>query len=289
MKTAAILGFMGVFVSLTLAQEPKEPAKDAATTGQKGELVPSPFRAYIVEDGRLPANINDDANAHAIFLDAIKINDRSERTRFVDQKGGSDPKLRRSIDEWLSAYSALNRKDAMHCLVCENGLNPVVAIVIRQDAAQVGDKTGVGQLAFELNKLLQLPDYRGAKMTAFVIFLNVQGPPKSVTVVGADKSQSMVELDAEYPDDEARDQYATKIREKAAAIQAPNVVYGLGPVKSKAATAWGIGDDDKVTVVLYNHIRVVDRWKFGEAGPSDDEVKQIIAATKRSVLGEEKK
>jgi hypothetical protein len=285
MKTACALVLSGFFLSLAAAQDAKEPA----SKGQKGELVPSPFRAYIVEDGRLPSGINDDTNAHALFLDTLKLPERSERIRFVEQKAGADLKLKRNIEEWLSAYYAINRKDMMHDLVCEHGLNPVVAIFVRDDAKKLAPTAGVGKLAAEVNKLLQLPDYRGAKTAAFVIYLKVKGPPKSVTLVGKDKSQTMVELDSEYPDDEDRDLYAGEIREGAKQVNAPNVVFGLAPIKSKAAAAWDIADDDAVTVVLFNQIRVVNRWKYkADAGPNDDEVKQIIAAVQQSVLGEKK-
>ena len=143
--------------------------------------------------------------------------------------------------------------------------------------------SGVGKLAAEMNKLMTLPEYRGAKLAGFAIFLKVDGPQKSVTLVNPDKSMTVVELDAEYPDDEKRDLYRDDIRDLANGIKAPNVVFGLAPAKSKAAVAWGIADDE-VTVVIFNRIRVVNRWKFkADAGPTDEEIKQILAALDESV------
>lgn len=253
MKLATVLSVFGIFLALAAAaQDPKDPPAAGATTGQKDQLVPSPFRAYIVVDDRFPPKV----------AGSPKAEDR-------------DPK---------------NRTDKMHCLVCEHGLNPVVAVFVRvDDAKKITPATGVGKLAIEMNKLMTQPEYRGAKLAGFTIFLRLEGPTKSVTVVNPDKSQSVVELDAEYPDDEKRDDYARDIRDGASDIKAPNVVFGLAPMKSKSATAWGIADEDEVTVVVFNRIRVLNRWKFKvEAGPTDDEVKQIIGTVEESITGVKK-
>ena len=249
MKLACSLGIFGLFLAIgAFAQEPAPPI---ASTGQKGELVPAPFRAYMVADERF-----------APIVAGSKLpEDR-------------DPK---------------NVTDRIHDLVCEHGLNPVMAVFVREDAKKLTPTSGVGKLATEMNKLMTLPDYRGAKLAGFVIFLKVEGPQKSVTIVNPDKSQTVVELDAEYPDDEKRDQYALDIRDLATGFKAPNVVFGLAPAKSKAATAWGIADDDEVTVVVFNRIRVLNRWKFkAEAGPTDEEIKQIIGTVEESVIGVKK-
>jgi hypothetical protein len=251
MKTACAVGLFGLFLGLAAtAQEPKDAPKEIASTGQKGELVPAPFRAYIVVDDRFPLKVAGSTSP----------DDR-------------DPK---------------DRTNKIHDLVSEHGLNPVVAIFVRPEVKLAAD-SGTAKLVSELNKLMTLPDYRGAKMAAFVIFLKVQGPQKSVTVVNQDQSKTMVELDAEYPDDEDRDKYAMEIRDLASQIKAPNVVFGLAPAKAKAATSWGIGDGDEVTVVVFNRIRIVNRWKFkADAGPTEDEIKQILGTVEQSVLGEKK-
>lgn len=250
MKLACSLGTFGLFLAIgAFAQEPAPPI---ASTGQKGELVPAPFRAYMVADERF-----------APIVAGSKLpEDR-------------DPK---------------NVTDRIHDLVCEHGLNPVMAVFVREDAKNQDKLTGVGKLAAEMNKLMTLPDYRGAKLAGFVIFLKVEGPLKSVTIVNPDKSQTVVELDAEYPDDEKRDlPYADDIRKLASQFKAPNVVFGLAPAKSKAATAWAIGDEDEVTVVIFNRIRVLNRWKFkAESGPTDEEIKQIIGTVEESVIGVKK-
>ena len=94
----------------------------------------------------------------------------------------------------------------------------------------------------------------------------------------------------EYPDDEKRDQYATEIRDLATNLKTTNVVFGLAPAKSKANTTWGIGETDEVTVIVYHRLRVKNRWTFKAAdGPTDDQVKEIIAAAEETITGEKKK
>jgi hypothetical protein len=59
-------------------------------------------------------------------------------------------------------------------------------------------------------------------------------------------------------------------------------------VNSKAAAAWNIDAADEVTIVFFNRIRVVDRWKFAADGPNDDQIKAILATVEESVLGTKK-
>lgn len=244
MRFLLSLGLLGATLAAATSQQPKTPA-----VPKKGELIPSPFRSYIVVDDRYPPKVAGSNNP----------DDR-------------DPK---------------DRTNKMHCLVCENGLNPVAVIFIREDAKKLSPTGGIGNLAQGLNKLQSEPEFRGAKLGAFAIFLKIEGMPKSVTVTNADKSQTTIDLDAEYPDDEKRDVYAGEIRDLASGIKAPNVVFGLAPAASTAAKSWGIADTDEITVVVYNHFRIVKRWTFkADPGPTDDEVKQILDTVKKSVRGE---
>ncbi len=251
MMRASILGFAVACTAVAVAQDPIANPAAIPSTGQKGELVPSPFRAYTVVDDRYPPKV----------AGSTKADDRS----------------------------AKDTTNKIHDPICEHGLNPVVAIFVRVDAKTLTAASGVSKLAIEMNKLMTIPDYRGNKLASFVVFLKVEGMPKSVTVTNPDKTQSTVELDAEYPDDEKRDQYATEIRDLASGLKSPNVVFALAPATSKAAASWGIDPADEVTVVFFNRIRVVDRWKFKAAdGPTDDQIKTILATVESSVLGTSK-
>lgn len=218
-----------------------------ASTAKPGEVVPSTFRAYIVADNRFPPKVNP----------PVKADDRDPR----------------------------DRTNKMHCLVCDNGLSPVVAIFVRPDAKTLADG-GVVKLAQAVERII--PDYRADRLAGFIQFLKIEGMPKSVTLTAADGTQSVVELDAEYPDDENRDLYATDIRDLAKAANTPNIVYGLAPAKSKANDAWGIGENDQVTVVIYNRLRVANRWTFDAAGPNDAQIAEIIAATEEMITGTKK-
>jgi hypothetical protein len=180
---------------------------------------------------------------------------------------------------------ARDRTNKMHCLILDNGLSPVVAVFVRADAKMLGG-SGVAKLAQAVERII--PDYRADRLGGFIQFLKIEGMPKSVTLTEPDGTQKVVELDAEYPDDENRDTYATEIRDLAKAVNTPNIVYALAPEKSKANDAWGLGDNDQVTVIIYNRLRVANRWTFDAAGPNDAQIAEIIAATEEMITGMKK-
>lgn len=250
MMRACGLGLFAFVAALgAAAQDPIAEAVKKDSKGQKGDLVPSPFRAYMVVDNRYPPKVPGSTNP----------DDRSPK----------------------------DTTNKMHDLITEHGLNPVLGIFIGNKATVTKDG-GVHKLATEMNKLMTIPDYRGNKLATFVLFFRIQGMQKSVTVTNPDKSQTMVELDAEYPDDEMRAKHEKEIGDFASDLKTPNVVFGLAPEKSKAATSWSIAPEDKVTVVFFNRIRVVDRWTFDENGPTDEQIKTILATVDASVLGTKK-
>jgi len=241
----------GLFAALLAAAAgvAQEPKAAPPSTAKPGEVVPATFRAYVAADDRFPPKVNP----------PLKPDDRDPRDRTAK----------------------------VHCLVCENGLSPVVAVFVRGHPKDVAPDGGVAKLAKALDA--KIPDYRADRLAGFVAFLNVEGPAKTVTVTNAEgATTAVVELDAEYPDDEKRDEYATAIRDLAAATKTPNVPFALAPAASKAAAAWGLGADDQVTVVIYNRLRVVNRWKFDAAGPTDDQVKEIVAAAEEMITGVKK-
>lgn len=243
MSFIRLFGLCGL-VAAALSGAAQEP-KPPASTAQPGQVVPATFRAYMVADDRFPPKVNPPVTA----------DDRDPR----------------------------DRTSKMHCLVCENGLSPVVAVFVRPDPAKLKGG-GVAKLAAAVNQIV--PDYRADRLAGFVQFLQIEGMPKSVSLPSPDGTQTEVDLDAEYPDDEKRDQYATDIRDLATATKAPNIVFGLAPVKSKATDAWGIGPKDEVTVVIYTRLRVAKRWTFDANGPTDEQVAEIIAATEEMITGQ---
>lgn len=225
-----------VLAAAAAAQEPKADPK-AASTAQKGEWVPTTFRAFLVADGRFPPKVPDPKKAE----------DRDPRDRTAK----------------------------MHDLVGENGLSPVVAVFVRSDPTDLPG-SGVVKLAQKLDK--KIPEYRGDKLSGFVHFLWLDAPAKAVALANPDGTTTNVELDGEFPDDEKRDQHAEAVLKLANEAKAPNVPFGLAPNKGKSLDAWGLKADDKVTVVVYNRLRVKDRWTFPAAGPTDEQVATIIKA-----------
>ena len=268
MTTRRTTGFLGLLLATaaTAAQEPKPPA---ASTAQAGEVVPASFRAFIVIDARFPLRPNSGAKgdpAPPSMVPSCSHDAKNTAPRADDR----DPR---------------DRTGKVHDLVSENGLSPTVAVFVRADAKTLGADSGVAKLAKSLEQ--KIPDYRADRLGGFVVFLKLEGPPKTVTLAAPDSA--VVELDAEYPDDEKRQVYAAEICDLAKAAAAPNVPFALAPVTSKAATAWALGADDQVTVVIYNRLRVINRWKFDATGPTDEQIKEIIAATEEMITGVKKK
>lgn len=116
MTRRRLSGLTGLAAGLLLAggapaQEPKQDPK--ASTGQAGEVVPAPYRAFLVADGRFPPKVSP----------PVKADDRDPRDR--------------------------TRK--MHDLVGENGLSPVVAVFVRADPEKLAD-SGVVKLVQAVEK-----------------------------------------------------------------------------------------------------------------------------------------
>jgi len=248
MRTRRLFGTFGLFGLLTLAAAAQEGKGPAA--GQPGAFVPSTFRAFIVTDDRWPPKVNP----------PVKPDDR-------------DPK---------------DRTGKIHDLVTENGLNPVVAIFVRTDLGKVTPDAGALRLARAVNGLISQPVYRGSRLAGFVMFLQLEGGTKTVGLKDKAGGEKKVEMDLEYPDDERRDEYAAKIRDLSNAVKTPHVPFGLAPKQSRSAVAFGLKETDEVTVIIYNRLKVVKRWEFPADGPTDEQIKQITAATEEMVTGMKK-
>lgn len=274
MRPHRLFGLFGLFGLLATLSGPAlcQDAPDA-NAGQPGSFVSTTFRAFIVADDRWPPEVDSKT-----------------------QKKTPDPK---------------DRTNKIHDLVTENGLNPVVAIFVRTDLDRLkGDATAgrfaAGKLALEVNNLLTDKAhnglYKGARLAGFVMFLRLDffeavlddqgnvkksdkqtGFTKLVAVKGADGTETKVEMDKEYPDDEFRDDYATKVRDLSNAVKAPYVPFGLAAQQSKAIAKLGIKPETEVTVLVYDKLKIAGRWEFGAEGPTDEQIKEVIDATKEMV------
>jgi hypothetical protein len=230
---------------------PKERAVGAAVAVARAatvaNVVPSPFRAQLVVDNR--------------FKQPIKTPD------------GDVPDPR-------------NRTNTMHCLVCEYGLSPTVAVFVRSDLTDAKATSGLSKLIKGTDALI--PKYRGDKLSAFVMYLKLDGGPKLVTVKAPDGSDEKVEAAKEYPDDEKRDVYAKELSDFATALGADNVPFGLAPTTSPSVTAFSIGEGTPVTVVIYNRLRMARRWELKLDELTDEKIGEILAATEEMVAGKKK-
>jgi hypothetical protein len=261
----AVVGLLGLAAIATRpapAQDPKDQptpeAKDDLKVPVPPDAVPGTFRMFLVKDQR---------------FEPLK----DIEGKFLKGPTGKD------------IPSPKNREGKIHCLVCENGLAPMVVAFVRADAKGLVADSGVGKLAKRLNALI--PKYRADKLSGFVAFLRSEGGTKVVAVKGkrADGSEfeDKVEQDLEYPDDEKRDEYAADIDALANALTVPYVPFGLAAEKSKALTAWGVGDTDEVTVIAYYRMRKVGPgWKFAKAEElTDEKVTEILNTIEKAIIG----
>jgi hypothetical protein len=211
------------------------------------DVVPATFRAYLVTDGRFPPIM-------------------------MDGKESPDPR---------------NRQGKIHCLVCENGLAPVVAIFVRSDLDSLNPDGGLAKLIKGINALI--PKYRSDKLASFAMFLRLQGGTKVVVVktklADGTESETKIEQDLEYPDDENREAYVKKIQAFANALNTPNVPFGLAAEQSKVLTAWGVKETDAITVVFYNRLRIVGQpWRFAkDADLTDEKISEILKAVQTTL------
>jgi hypothetical protein len=243
-------GLIGLLRLSAPAQEPKGALPP--------DVVPSTFRMFLVTDGRFEPLKDEEG----MFL------------KGPDGKPIPSPK---------------NRQGKVHCLVCENGLAPMLVAFVRTDPGSLGADSGVAKLAKGLNTLI--PKYRSDKLSGFFAFLALEGGTKVVTVktkqADGTELEQKVEQDKEYPDDEKRAVYVNDIQKFAEALMVPNVPFGLAPTTSKAVTEWGIKPTDEVTVILYHRLRRVGQpWTFAKAADlTDDKVNEILKAVEAEING----
>src|SRR5262245_40133128 len=259
MRTRRLFAAAGLLTLVGLAATAQDPPKEDPKIPLPPDVVPATFRMFLVTDKRFEP-----------LKDA-----EGKPLKGPDGKPMPNPK---------------NREGKIHCLVCEYGLNPVVAVFVRPEAKMLGADSGVGKLIKGLDSLI--PKNRADKLAGFVAFLNVEGGTKVVTVktkrADGTEAEEKIEQDKEYPDDEKRDVYASDIRDFEKALAAPNVPFGLAPTKSKSITAWDIKDDD-VTVVVYYHLRRYGEvWRFKSFKDlTDEKVAEILKAAEASFVPKE--
>ncbi|MBP3959075.1 hypothetical protein J8F10_27845 [Gemmata sp. G18] len=259
-RAIAVAGLLTVAGAAVRAQEPQSAlvpalssaAQPAGRAPTNSNVVPSTFRAQLVVDNRFSPKIA------APKGEAVKDEDRDPR----------------------------DRTGKMHCLVCEHGLSPVVAIFVRADTAGLKDTDGLSKLFRKLDADTKDPNkpregliskYQADKLAAFGMFLKLEGGTKAVTVKGADGSDEKVAVDLEYPHDEKRDEKREEVERYAGIVKADKVPFGLAADKSAALTAFAVGDAP-VTIIIYNRMRIAQRWELKLDELTDEKVTAIAAA-----------
>lgn len=178
-------------------------------------------------------------------------------------KGGDVPAAFRAFLVWDKRFDAKdvrNRTDKPHCLVCANGLNPMVAVFAPKIPTDPADP-----LVALLKDLDQAAlDRKEASFAATVSFLV---------------------LPDELQFDKARDKLVDEAKAMADQSKLRVVPVGLAEKKSKATAAWKLDDGkaESVTVVFYHRLRVVERWTFEDGKPSDADRKAILDAIEKEV------
>jgi hypothetical protein len=222
-------------------------------------VVPSTFRAQLVVDNRFKAKTPVPVNCEDEKADGMRNDERDPR----------------------------DRTGKMHCLVCEYGLSPTVAIFVRADIKGAEAGAPLGRLIKAVDALV--PKYRSDKLAAFAMFLRLDGGQKLVTVKAPDGSEEKVEAPKEYPDDENRGEHRKAVCLFATALQADNVPFGLAPTSSPSITAFGIGENVPVTVIIYNRLRMAQRWELKLDEITDEKIAEILAGVEHMIGVQPKK
>jgi len=173
-----------------------------------------------------------------------------------------------------------NRTRKLHDFVCENELNPSVAVFSRTIPK---DKDApLAKLIEALHLLANEQKLDGANFGAYVIFLA---------------------LDMEFPLDDKRDDYRDEVLAFGKAVGSPplpansaadlekkrpadymSVPLALAAKVSKQVTEWKLGDDD-INVVFYHRHKEVKRWSFAGDKPTAADIATIIATVKSHLDG----
>lgn len=208
-------------------------AQDPAGGAQPGQPLPGPFPAYVV---------------------------------------GVKPSYKDTLTEERQNFGDPTRVGKFHDLITRYGLNPTVAVFLRDDPP------GADQ---PVEKLLQALDvavrkHRNDRLHAFAVFLTLapedaagdKATPKFLT---DDNRRKRVEKIEQF-------QKQAKLNEVAEGeLPDQRVPLAIAPSSSDHTRAFGLKDEAKVTVILYDNLRVRKRFEFTENKPMDEAaVKSIL-------------
>lgn len=186
------------------------------------------------------------------------------------------------VDEPRFAPSELrNRTGKMQDLVCDHGLNPVVAVFARAVPA-AADHPLISVIA----KQDELADqFITRRLGAYMVFLALKDEYRKDET--RDDRIRDIKLFVEGAKDKRTPAPARTTVGLAEATETPD---GTNQAAVPAqVTAMGIGPDDDVVIVLYHRFAVVKRWTFKADAPPTAETLTALSAEVEKLLGPVKK
>jgi hypothetical protein len=175
----------------------------------------------------------------------------------------------------FAASEIRNRAGKMQDLVCDHGLNPVIAVFSRTIPADATHP--LNAIIAKQDELAN--DYASRRLGTYAVFLSLKD---------------------EFRKDETRDARLAEIQRFIKEASPKRTTIGLAEATvtpdgtNQAAvpsqvTAMGIEADDDLVIVLYNRFGVVKRWKFKDDAPPTPEKLGELTAEVEKLLGKIKK
>jgi hypothetical protein len=157
-----------------------------------------------------------------------------------------------------------NRVGKLHDPVTDYGLYTVIGAFVRGVPTEKDAAVAVLRKEQEL-----VAKYQLRRLGAFMAFLA---------------------LKKDYAEDDDRDKLTLQINTLVKAAEVPLVSVGLaeatlGDAVPPQVTAWGIGEDDAITIVLYHRFRMVKRWSFKAGAPPTEKDLQELADAVAKLMG----
>jgi hypothetical protein len=135
-----------------------------------------------------------------------------------------------------------------HCLVCQNGLNPVVLVLIRGTDVDAATRA----LLEQLDKAVKANEK--ARLGGFAVFID-------------DQVRDLV------ADDEQRDDLVKKVEDAAPKLE--RLVLALESKKN--LDKYPLDEEAALTLVLYNRLKIVDVKTFAKGKLDPASVKTLVA------------
>ena len=175
----------------------------------------------------------------------------------------------------FAASEIRNRTGKMQDLVCDHGLNPVIAVFSRTIPADASHP--LNAIVAKQDELAT--DHAPNRLGTFTVFLSLKD---------------------EFRKDESRDARVSEIQRFVKEASPKKTTIGLAEATetpdgtNQAAvpaqvTAMGIDADDDLVIVFYNRFGIIKRWKFkADAPPTAEKLTELTAEVEK-LLGKPKK